>query len=199
MRRKKNWIVGLVCLLLPVSILLYQQQPEARDKDDFEVWVTDQSRTAGRIYINSGAFTGNPDEADLYSFPADVASYSSPLGNTPARTLIYSFDGANPVNDSHGMTLVSKKDRFLWVDDRAANETAVVKTKTDSLITTFSLVSKHSADPTPDLMASDPKGKQLRACDAGRRTAVPVSESRNDAIRQAVPSLLANPSCRTLR
>lgn len=118
------------------------------------------TQAAGRIYINSGAFTGNPDESDLYSFPADVTMYSpaNPL-NTPAPTLIFSFDGVPPVNDSHGMTLVTKKDRYLWVGDRATNEINVVRTKKNTLANTFSLVSEASSDPAPDLMAAHPNGK----------------------------------------
>lgn len=114
----------------------------------------------GRMYINSGASTGNPDEADLYSFPADVASYSSDQPNTPAPTLIFSFDGIPPVNDSHGMTLV-KKQRFLWVNDRAANEVEVVRTRHDTFINAFSLISEHSTAPAPDLMATDPQGNHV--------------------------------------
>ncbi|MGH8523357.1 MAG: hypothetical protein ACREXY_03845 [Gammaproteobacteria bacterium] len=117
------------------------------------------TQASGRIYINSGAFTGNPDESDLYSFPADVASYSSNLPNTPSPTLVYSFDGVPPVNDSHGMTLVTRKKRVLWVGDRATNEIQVVNTRKDKLVNTFSLVSKASSDPAPDLMAVDPKSK----------------------------------------
>ena len=119
------------------------------------------TQAAGRIYINSGAFPGNPDESDLYAFPADVASYLSTAPNVPAPTLIYSFDGVPPVNDSHGMTLVTKQDRYLWVNDRATNEIAVVRTGRDTLVDIFSLVSSHSADPTPDLMATDPKGRHV--------------------------------------
>jgi len=118
------------------------------------------TQAAGRIYINSGASTGNPDEADLYSFPADVTMYSpANPSNTPAPTLIFSFDGLPPVNDSHGMTLVTKKDRHLWIGDRATNEINVVATSNDALVNTFSVVSEASADPAPDLMSADPKGK----------------------------------------
>jgi hypothetical protein len=117
------------------------------------------TQAADRIYINSGASTGNPDESDLYSLPADVASYSSALPNTPAPTLIFTFDGVPPVNDSHGMTLVTKQDRYLWVGDRAANEIEVVRTRWDALVNFFSLVSDASSDPAPDLMAVDPKGR----------------------------------------
>jgi hypothetical protein len=119
------------------------------------------TQAAGRIYINSGAFPGNPDESDLYSFPADVSSYSSSAPNVPAPTVIYSFDGVPPVNDSHGMTLVTKQDRYLWANDRATNEIAVVRTGRDTLVDIFSLVSSHSADPAPDLMATDPKGRHV--------------------------------------
>lgn len=119
------------------------------------------TQAADRIYINSGASTGNPDESDLYSLPADVANYSSTLPNTPAPTLIFTFDGVPPVNDSHGMTLVTRRDRYLWVGDRAANEIEVVRTREDALVNFFSLLSEHSFDPAPDLMAVDPKGRNV--------------------------------------
>ncbi|MGQ0592522.1 MAG: hypothetical protein ACT4QB_07700 [Gammaproteobacteria bacterium] len=119
------------------------------------------TQAAGRIYINSGAGAGNTDSSDLYSFPADVSLYSSDAANTPAPTLVYSFSGVPPANDSHGMTLVTKKDRYLWVDDRATNEVVVVKTAADTLSNIFSLVGEHSADPAPDLMAVSPKGKYV--------------------------------------
>lgn len=119
------------------------------------------TQAAGRIYINSGAGVGNTDSSDLYSFPADVSLYSSNAPNTPVPTLVYSFSGAPPANDSHGMTLVTKKNRYLWVDDRATNEVVVVKTAAGTLSNIFSLVGKHSADPAPDLMAVSPNGKYV--------------------------------------
>lgn len=119
------------------------------------------TQAAGRIYINSGAGAGNTDSSDLYSFPADASLYSSNSPNTPAPILVYSFRGAPPANDSHGITLVTKKDRYLWVSDRATNEVVVVKTAADTLSNLFSLVGEHSADPAPDLMAVSPKGKYV--------------------------------------
>ncbi len=119
------------------------------------------AQAAGRIYINSGAGAGNTDSSDLYSFPAEVGLYTADEPNTPARNLVFSFSGAPPANDSHGMTLVTKKERYLWVGDRATNEVVVVNTATDALSTILSLVSEQSADPAPDLLATSPKGKYV--------------------------------------
>lgn len=115
--------------------------------------------TASRLYLNAGAGAGNPTEATLYSFP--LSGFPAPPAfnppNTPAPTTVFSFDTAG--HDSHGMVLNrKKKQRFLWVADRAANTVEVVDTTNDGHVNTFSLVNAHSADPTPDLLALAPSG-----------------------------------------
>jgi hypothetical protein len=115
--------------------------------------------TASKVYINSGAFPGNPFEADLYSFPLSgfpvPPTFNPP--NTLASILVFSFDTEG--HDSHGMLLNRKRHgRYLWVADRAANTIEVVDTRHDTHVHTFSLVNALSADPAPDLLDISPNG-----------------------------------------
>ncbi|HKZ68713.1 MAG TPA: hypothetical protein VJ020_01455, partial [Anaerolineales bacterium] len=116
--------------------------------------------TAGKMYINSGGgTTANPLEADLYIFHlSDFSTLPSPP-NTPAPTLIFSHDERGFV-DSHGAALV-KRDRYLWVADRAANRIVVVNTEADAVVNEIDLVSALSSDPAPDLMAIAPSGNRM--------------------------------------
>jgi DNA-binding beta-propeller fold protein YncE len=113
---------------------------------------------AGKMYLNAGGGTaGNPTQATLYAFTLSgypASGFNPP--NTPSPTLLYDKSGNH---DAHGMLLnVAKEGRYLWATDRFANTVEVVDTKTDTLVNTFSLVSRHSSDPAPDLMAVAPDG-----------------------------------------
>jgi len=111
----------------------------------------------GKLYLNAGGGTGgNPTEAAVYVFNLSAFGAAN-APNTPVPTLIFARDGNN---DSHGMLLNSQKDgRYLWAADRFANTIEVIDTTTDTLVNTFSLVGRHSADPAPDLMEMAPNGK----------------------------------------
>lgn len=50
------------------------------------------------------------------------------------------------------------KRRFLWAADRPANAIEVVDTTTDTHVGSFSVVSRHSADPAPELFELSPRG-----------------------------------------
>ncbi|MDQ3255278.1 MAG: lactonase family protein [Acidobacteriota bacterium] len=109
------------------------------------------------MYINSGGGTGvNPTEEDLYSFRVSdfpIVGFNPP--NMPAPHVLLDQDG-----DSHGSVLMRRRHgRYLWVADRLDNEVAVIDTFTDVWVNTFSLLSRHSGDPTPDLMDVSPDGK----------------------------------------
>lgn len=115
--------------------------------------------TESRIYFNSGAGGTNLFEADLYSFPLAgfpaAPAFNPP--NTPTPTVVFSFDTEG--HDSHGMVLNRKRrQRYLWVADRAANLIEVADTTTDTHVNTFILVNAHSADPAPDLLDLAPNG-----------------------------------------
>ena len=108
-----------------------------------------------KMYIDSGGGTAaNLWQADLYAFPVAGYSPSNPP-NTPARALVFS-DGAEEA-DAHGAVL-TRHLRYLWVADRGRNHLWVVDTETDDIVNVVPLVSRHSADPTPDLLAMSPNG-----------------------------------------
>jgi len=114
----------------------------------------------GRMYINSGGGIGPvPTNENLYSF--EISGYPqapafNPV-NAPAPNVLYDDTG-----DSHGGAGMSKQHgKYLWVADRMDNEMRVIDTEVDVLVNTFSLVSAHSADPTPDLMGIAPTGKHV--------------------------------------
>jgi DNA-binding beta-propeller fold protein YncE len=116
----------------------------------------------GNMYINSGGGTAaNPMEEDIYSFP--LAGYPT-LGfnppNTPAPAVILNNDNG----DSHGgVRLAPQQGKFVWVADRMNNVVRVIDTETDALVNTFSLSSRHSTDPSPDLMDVNPNGQYVYA------------------------------------
>ncbi len=148
------------------------------------------TQAGGKIYLNSGASTGNPDEYDLYAFPAEPVKYAAANPpNAPAPKPLFSFDGMPPVNDSHGMALVGAKDRYLWVNDRALNEVQVVDTRDDTLVGRFGLAAAASADPAPDLMATDPDGKHVFVTLRGPCPLTANDPSVNNAVG-ATPGLM---------
>ncbi|MGH2380420.1 MAG: hypothetical protein ACRDG7_04270, partial [Candidatus Limnocylindria bacterium] len=115
--------------------------------------------TAGKMYINSGGgWPANPLEHDLYRFDLSAIGASNPP-NTPAPTLVYSHDARGFV-DSHGAVL-TKRDGFLWVADRAANRVIFVDTDADMVRGEVDLVGALSADPAPDLMDIAPSGNRV--------------------------------------
>ncbi len=116
------------------------------------------SQSADKIYINGG---GPPRGAHLYYLPADPIEYSSAnAANEPAPTVVFSDAVSN--KDSHGMMLNrAHQGRYIWIADRFANAIEVVDATLSgplSHVNTFSLVSKHSSDPAPDLLAIAPEG-----------------------------------------
>lgn len=132
------------------------------------------------MYINSGGGTGtNPTEEDLYSFR--VSRYPTTGFNPPNRPrphVLLDQDG-----DSHGGILMEKKNgRYLWVADRMDNEVAVIDTFRDRWVNTFSLLSRHSSDPTPDLMDISPDGKYVYAALRGPCPVSGNAPSANNAV-----------------
>jgi hypothetical protein len=116
--------------------------------------------TRDRIYLNSGAGGTNVSEADLYSLRLagfrKAPAFNPP--NTPAPAVVFSYDG--PGRDSHGLVLLDPvgKRRYLWAADRPANAIEVVDTTTDTRVGSFSVGSRHSADPAPELFELSPRG-----------------------------------------
>jgi DNA-binding beta-propeller fold protein YncE len=114
----------------------------------------------GKIYLDAGGGTAaNPLESDLYAFPMNGFSSAPNPPNTPAPAVVFSRDGLGFV-DSHG-TVLTKKDRFLWVADRAANRLVVVDTQTDDVVNEIDLAGSVSSDPAPDLMEISPTGNRV--------------------------------------
>lgn len=116
----------------------------------------------GRMYMNSGGGTAaNPQEEDIYAFP--LAGYPNTgfnLPNTPAPTVILNNDNG----DSHGgVRLLSHQGKFVWVADRMNNRVRVIDAEANALVNTFSLSSRHSPDPSPDLMDVNPNGQYVYA------------------------------------
>lgn len=115
---------------------------------------------SGKMYINAGGGTpANPLESDLYAFRLDAFSPVASPPNTPAPTQVFSQDARGSV-DSHGAT-VTRRGRYLWLSDRAANKLIVVDTRTDTVVNEMSLAGDLSSDPAPDLLAVAPNGRRI--------------------------------------
>jgi len=135
---------------------------------------------SGRMYINSG--NANPPASYLYSFPLDDLSGSGPYSpNTPAPRVVFAQTGGD--YNTHGLALnKAMQGRYLWAGDRFANAIEVVDTTTDTLVNTFSLVSKHTSDPAPDLMAVAPDGGYAFAALRGPCPLTANSPATNNAV-----------------
>jgi len=134
----------------------------------------------GRMYINSGGGTAaNPTEEDIYSFALDgypTTGFNPP--NTPAPNVLVNQDG-----DSHGgVGMLKRHGKYLWVADRFDNEVVVIDTEQDVVVHTFSLLSQHSPDPTPDLMDISPDGKFVYAALRGPCPVTGNALSVNNAV-----------------
>ncbi len=134
----------------------------------------------GRLYINSG--NANPPASYLYSFPLAGLSGSGPYPpNTPAPTVVFSQTGGD--YNTHGLALNrAMQGRYLWTADRFANTMEVVDTTTDTLVSTFSLVTRHSSDPAPDLIAVAPDGGYAFASLRGPCPLTANSTATNNAV-----------------
>jgi DNA-binding beta-propeller fold protein YncE len=116
--------------------------------------------TRGKMYVNSGGGTAaNLSEFDVYAFSLAGFSTTPNAPNTPAPTLVVSQDDRADA-DSHGMAL-TKKERYLWVADRAGNRVVVIDTASDRPVGEFSLAGSLSGDPSPDLLDVAPTGNRV--------------------------------------
>ncbi len=112
----------------------------------------------GRVFLNAGGGTAsNLDEFAVFRLPTSGYSAANPP-NTPARELL--FQDHSEHRDAHG-TLATKQQRYVWMFDRAGNVAEVFDTESGERMSTVPLVSKHSADPTPDLAVLSPNGSRI--------------------------------------
>jgi hypothetical protein len=56
------------------------------------------------------------------------------------------------------MTL-TKKERYLWVADRAANRIVVVEARSNKVVNEIDLTGQLTSDPAPDLLEASPNGR----------------------------------------
>lgn len=112
-----------------------------------------------KLYFNSGGGGGAElgFQSVLYSLPVNAFCITpNTTPDAPAPAVVFDH-GDQPIKDSHGL-LLTKRDRYLWVADRAANRIIVVDTKTDTVINELNLAGEVSADPAPDLFGLSPRG-----------------------------------------
>lgn len=134
----------------------------------------------GKMYINAGS--ANPPASHLYAFPLGALAGAGPYPpNTPAPVVIFSRTVGD--TNTHGLLLnQARGGQYLWAADRFANTIAVVDTRTDTLVTTFSLVGKASLDPAPDLLASAPDGHYAFAALRGPCPLTANAAATNNAV-----------------
>lgn len=114
------------------------------------------------MYANSGAgaLTTNPGEHDVYSLPVDKYSTRRPTPpNTPLPELVYSLDDRGDV-DSHGV-LLTRRGKYLWVNDRIQNQMEVVNTRTNERVNEFPVATETATDTAPDLMDISPDKQKV--------------------------------------
>jgi DNA-binding beta-propeller fold protein YncE len=117
-------------------------------------------QASGWVFGNGGG--GNPQNPDgwfIYRLPEggpDVYNTSSPELNFPLVDEV-AHDENGP-RDAHGVAK-SKDEKFVYFFDRAANVVEIYNAATGNYLTTQSLVSPFSADPTVDLAGEAPDGK----------------------------------------
>ena len=114
------------------------------------------------MYANSGAgaLKTNPSEHDVYSLPVDEYSTRRPTPpNTPSPELVYSLDDRGNV-DSHGV-LLTRRGKYLWVNDRIQNQMEVVNTRTNERVNEFPVATETATDAAPDLMDISPDKQKV--------------------------------------
>jgi YVTN family beta-propeller protein len=78
--------------------------------------------------------------------------------------------------------MLKRQGKYLWVADHVDNEVVVIDTKKDVVVHTFSLLSHHSPDPTPDLMDISPDGTFVYAALRGPGPVTGNAPSVNKAV-----------------
>jgi hypothetical protein len=112
----------------------------------------------GNVFLNAGGGTAsNLDEFAVFRLPVSGYSAANPP-NTPERELLFQDNSAH--RDAHG-TVATKHQRYVWMFDRAGNVAEVFDTESGERVSTVPLISKHSADPTPDLAVISPSGSRI--------------------------------------
>ena len=117
-----------------------------------------------KLYFNSGGGGGAElgHQAILYSLPVSAFTIEpNTTPDTPAPTVVFDHSD-RPIKDSHGLML-TRRERYLWVADRAANTVVVVDTTTDAVVNEISLAGPVSPDPAPDLLVPAPVGNRAYA------------------------------------
>jgi hypothetical protein len=112
----------------------------------------------GRVFLNAGGATpSNLEEFAVFRLPTSGYSAANPP-NTPGRELLFQDNSEH--RDAHG-TVATKRQRYVWMFDRAGNVAEVFDTESGEWVSTVFLASKHSADPTPDLAVISPSGSRI--------------------------------------
>lgn len=122
-------------------------------------------QTRDKLYLDSGGGTAaNMDEFDVYAFDLDDFRSASdrlvcvpPGPNLPAPKLVVSQDDRMHA-DAHGVALVG---HHLWVADRVGNRVVSIDTRSDRVVSEFSLPGPLSDDPSPDLLDPSPSGDRV--------------------------------------
>jgi sugar lactone lactonase YvrE len=141
----------------------------------------------GKMYIDAGGGTpANPLVSQLYSFPLGSFSATPNPPNSPAPNVVFDRNHLGFV-DSHGM-VITRKNRYLWVADRAANKIVVVETDTDQVVNEIDLVGDESSDPAPDLLDRSPNGNRVFAALRGPNPLTANAPGVNNAVG-ATPGL----------
>jgi hypothetical protein len=112
----------------------------------------------GRVFMTSGGGTAtNLFEFAAYRMPMTGYSANNPPGQPHVQLL---FEDDTEHRDAHG-TVATRKERYVWMLDRAANVAEVFDAITGKRVNTVRLVSRFSADPTPDLGVVSPDGSRI--------------------------------------
>jgi DNA-binding beta-propeller fold protein YncE len=115
------------------------------------------AEVGGKMFFNSGS--GAPLLSHTHDvYVTNLADFATPstTPNSPAVTTVYTRENQGEV-DSHGV-LLSKDGGYLWVADRVKNDVNVVDTKTNLVVSWFTLGGGVSGDPAPDILDLSPSG-----------------------------------------
>lgn len=110
------------------------------------------------VFLNAGGGTAsNLYEFTVYRLP--MAGYSAAnAANTPPPEVL--FHDTAQHRDAHG-PVATKRERYVWMFDRAANVAEVFDGPTGTHVNTVELTSSDSTDPTPDLAVIAPSGNRI--------------------------------------
>lgn len=111
--------------------------------------------TYSGVSSGSAAFLGNPEYTHVWNMATVGDGVLNDLVKTVDMGVSFSTGGVDSWGDLHGPNF-ALSGRYLWTIVRVDSAVKVIDTRTNQLVSTFSLASPFSSNPTPDVLERSP-------------------------------------------